>query len=251
MLNAFGMSELSGVTTLGCGTQGYESDFNLWNSGMALPGTAVKIIDKDSTGEGEVCLKGRQVMKGYYKNEKATASTFEADGFLKSGDLGFLDHSNFLKISGRKKELIITAGGENVAPVPIEDIFKALCPACSNIIVVGENRRFISALITFKVEIDLKAGKPTNTLTSETAEYITKHCGTTLKTSDEACKNAKVLQHIQQLVTSTNKKLISRAAQIRKFKLIPTDFSMSGGELTPTTKLRRKVTELKYKKEIE
>ena len=78
-------------------------------------------------------------MQGYLKNEKACASTFLEDGFIKTGDLGYVHEKGFLKINGRAKELIITSGGENVAPVPIEDVFKALCPACSNIIVLGEN----------------------------------------------------------------------------------------------------------------
>ena len=125
-------------------------------------------------------------MKGYYKNKEATAEAFTEDGYVKSGDLGFINQRKFLTISGRKKELIITAGGENVAPVPIEDIFKALCPACSNIIVVGENRRFISALIAFKVEADPKTGLITKELTPATIKYFQTHCnGLTLKTTDE------------------------------------------------------------------
>lgn len=87
------------------------------------------------------------------------------------------------------KELIITAGGENVAPVPIEDNFKTLCPVCSNIILIGENQRFISALITFKVDINMTSGLPSQNLTPESMKYFELHTGTIFKTSEEACRS--------------------------------------------------------------
>ena len=94
-----------------------------------------------------------------------------------------------MKITGRIKELIITAGGENVAPVPIEDFFKAECPVCSNIMLVGENQRFMGALITFKVDIDMKTGLPSNKLVDEAVAYFKKNLGIDVKTSEEACAN--------------------------------------------------------------
>ncbi len=95
-------------------------------------------------------------MLGYFKNEEATIECMDEEGYFKTGDQGRLDEGGYLKITGRIKELIITAGGENIAPVPIEETFKFECPACSNIMVIGENQRFMAALITFKVEIDIK-----------------------------------------------------------------------------------------------
>merc|ERR1712166_1369157 len=183
---------------------------------------------------------------GYLKNEVATLEVMGEDGYFRTGDQGRLD-GRFLKITGRIKELIITAGGENVAPVPIEDMFKAECPPCSNIMVVGEQQRFMGALITFKVGVDMKTGLPSNDLVEEAQAYFKDKLGLTLKTSDEACSNNKVFEHVQECVTSTNSKLVSRAAHIKKFALIATDFSMPGGELTPTMKLKRKVTETKHK----
>lgn len=183
---------------------------------------------------------------GYLKNEKATLEVMDEDGYFRTGDQGRFD-GRFLKITGRIKELIITAGGENVAPVPIEDMFKAECPPCSNIMVVGEQQRFMGALITFKVGVDMKTGLPSNDLVEEAQAYFKDKLGLTLKTSDEACSNNKVFEHVQECVTSTNSKLVSRAAHIKKFALIATDFSMPGGELTPTMKLKRKVTETKHK----
>jgi len=185
-------------------------------------------------------------MMGYLKNEQATREVMDEDGYFRTGDQGRFD-GRFLKITGRIKELIITAGGENVAPVPIEDLFKAECPACSNIMLVGEQQRFMAALITFKVGVDMKTNMPSNELLEEAQAYFKDKLGLTLKTSDEACSNQKVLEHVQECINQTNTKVVSRAAHVKKFELIATDFSMPGGELTPTMKLKRKVTETKHK----
>ena len=145
--NAFGMTETSGGST-----SNLYNVFRLDTCNFALPGTEIKIDKPDQTGEGEVCLRGRHSMMGYFKNEEATKNTIDAQGWVHSGDLGKLE-DGFLSITGRIKELIITAGGENVAPIPIEDCFKEEFPPCSNIVLVGENQRFIASLITFKVDL--------------------------------------------------------------------------------------------------
>ena len=189
-------------------------------------------------------------MMGYLKNEKATLECIDENGYFKTGDQGRIEKGGFLKITGRIKELIITAGGENVAPVPIEDNFKVACPACSNIMLIGENQRFMAALITFKVDIDMTTGLPSNKLMSDAVKFIKAETGEDLKTSDEACKNQKVFEMVQKCVNETNKLSVSKAAHIKKFTLLPTDFSQPGGELTPTMKLKRKVTEQKYSTEI-
>jgi long-chain-fatty-acid--CoA ligase ACSBG len=194
---------------------------------------------------------GRHVMMGYLKNEKATKECITDDGYFRSGDQGRLDQGRFLKITGRIKELIITAGGENVAPVPIEDAFKLECPACSNIMLVGENQRFMAALITFKVDIDMKTGLPSMALTNDAIKFFKDNAGVDVKTSEEAVKSQKIFELVQKCVVQCNKKLVSKAAHIKKFKLLAVDFSMPGGELTPTMKLKRKVTETKYKKEVD
>lgn len=116
---------------------------------------------------------------------------------------------------------------------------------------VGENQRFMAALITFKVDLDMKTGLPSNNLTEDAAAFFKQHAGVEIKTSDEAVANAKVLELVQKCVAATNKKLVSKAAHIKKFKLLPIDFSQPGGELTPTMKLKRKVTEKKYQKEVD
>jgi long-chain-fatty-acid--CoA ligase ACSBG len=104
-----------------------------------MPGTEMKIDKPDETGEGELCIRGRTIMMGYFKNEEATRNTIDSEGWCHSGDLGRFDAQGFLSITGRIKELIITAGGENVAPIPIEDKFKEEFLPCANVVLVGEN----------------------------------------------------------------------------------------------------------------
>jgi len=147
------MSENSGAAT----THGFDK-FKLTTCGHALPGTEIRIDNPDEKGEGEVTMRGRHIMMGYLKNEEATRSTIDLNGYLHSGDMGKLDQDKELIITGRIKELIIGAGGENIAPVPIEETFKSFCAACSNIMIVGEQQRFMAALITFKVDVDPKTG---------------------------------------------------------------------------------------------
>jgi long-chain-fatty-acid--CoA ligase ACSBG len=244
--NMYGLSETSAAAT-----SSYYYQFSLEHAGMPLSGTHIKIANPDENGQGEIQIYGRHIMMGYLKNETATKECIDEHGYFKSGDLGRLDEGKWLKITGRIKELIIGAGGENVAPVPIEDAFKKYCPACSNIMIVGEQRRFMSALITFKVEIDMKTGIPSTELTKDAAKFLKDASGVDVKTSDEACKNQKVFECIQKCVNETNKTLVSRAAHIKKFALISTDFSLPGGELTPTMKLKRKITEKKYNDIVE
>lgn len=159
--NMYGLSETTGSTTIS-----YPFKFSLKHAGQQMQGAHIKIADQDENGVGEITIYGRHVMMGYLKNEKATKDCIDSNGYFKSGDQGRLDNG-YLKITGRIKELIITAGGENVAPVPIEDNFKATCPACSNIMLVGENQRFMGALITFKVDIDMKTGLPSKNLMND------------------------------------------------------------------------------------
>jgi len=149
VFNVYGMSETSGATTLHL-----HDNFRLDSAGPTVKGCDLRINNPDDNGEGEICMRGRNTMMGYLKNDDATKSTIDANGYILSGDKGKIEKDGHLKITGRIKELIIGAGGENIAPVPVEDNFKEACPVCSNIMMVGEQQRFMSALITFKVDID-------------------------------------------------------------------------------------------------
>ena len=191
LLNLYGLSETSGSTTIS-----FLDDFSLDHAGLQIQGAHVKIADQDENGVGEITIFGRHVMMGYLNNEKATKEAIDEQGYFKTGDQGRIDNGRFLKITGRIKELIITAGGENVAPVPIEDQFKTNCAICSNIMVVGENQRFMAALITLKVDIDLTTGVPSNNLTSEVVSFLKATIGEEVKTSDEAIMNQKVIEYI-------------------------------------------------------
>lgn len=119
------MSETTGATTIHS-----VDNFRLDSAGFALPGTDLIIYNQDENGEGEICMRGRNTMMGYLKNDAATVETIRALGYVYSGDRGKIEKDGHLIITGRIKELIITAGGENIAPVPIEDNFKAVCPPC-------------------------------------------------------------------------------------------------------------------------
>ena len=161
------MSETTAIVTIQCNER-----FNLSSVGFSLYGTDLKIDKPDEKGNGEIIFRGRNIMMGYLKNEQATRETIDTQGYLHSGDLGKINSQGFLFITGRIKELIITAGGENVAPLIIEDAFKEFCNPCSNIMVIGENQKFLCALITLKVDMDVAKGIPTNNLTAEARNFF-------------------------------------------------------------------------------
>jgi long-chain-fatty-acid--CoA ligase ACSBG len=162
IVSIYGMTETSGAATTWS-----QSQAKMFTCGVPLKGTQMKLHNPDDDGTGEICMKGRNMFMGYFKNEKATLDIYDKEGFVHSGDLGSLK-DGFVTITGRIKELIITAGGENVAPILIEDIFKQECGYCSQIMVVGDDRKFLTALITLKVNVDMKTGIPSNQLTNDT-----------------------------------------------------------------------------------
>ena len=133
LFNLYGMSETTGAFTI----QTF-SKFSFNAAGFGMDGCDLMIANPDENGEGEICMRGRNIMMGYLKNEEATQGTIDAQGYCHSGDMGKIDSDGFLRITGRIKELIITAGGENIAPVPVEDNFKLVCAPCANIMMVGE-----------------------------------------------------------------------------------------------------------------
>jgi long-chain-fatty-acid--CoA ligase ACSBG len=178
-------------------------------------------------------MRGRHVFMGYLYNPEATMKTIDANGWLHSGDLGRLDEEGFLSITGRIKELIITAGGENVPPVLIESAIKAAIPAASNVIVIGDKRKFLSALITLKSDVDAK-GNPTNDLVGETLAMV-KACNSDATTVAEAVLCPHVQQVIQAGIDKVNAEATSRAQRIRKWVAIKGDFTLNGGEVSKPT----------------
>lgn len=146
IVEAYGMSESGGghcVSTSEC--------FNLETVGKQLPGVETKLLNKDQDGIGEVCMRGRHVFMGYINEPEKTAETLDEDGWIHSGDLGYIDANGFVYITGRIKELIITAGGENIPPVHVEHLVKKELPGISNAFLIGDKRKYLTMLVTIKV----------------------------------------------------------------------------------------------------
>lgn len=220
----YGMSECTGPATIS--TPGR---YKTGKAGYVFPGTELKIAE-----DGEICMRGRHVFKGYYKNPEATAATVDADGWLHSGDIGDIDKDGFLQITDRKKDLIITAGGENIAPQVIEGLLKAI-PVVSQAVVIGDRRRFLSAILT---------------LDAERVAQDAAAAGSPAKTSAEAAACPVFNAWLMGEVNKINEKL-ARVQNIRKVTIIPSDFSVEGGELTPTMKVKRKAVNEMYAGVIE
>jgi len=187
---------------------------------------------------------------GYMHNDEATKESIDSEGFLHSGDVGKVDADGFCFITGRIKELIITAGGENVPPVLIEDMIKEELPAVvSNVMVIGDKRKFLSCLLTLKSEPDAKQ-KPTDQLAGP-ALAAAKAAGSSAKTVTEAVSDPKFMAMIQSGINGYNKRSVSRAQHVQKFTVLTSEFTVDSGELTPTMKLKRKVVAEKFAGKVE
>eukprot|EP00906_Rhabdomonas_costata_P011068 RCo015584 len=236
----YGMSECTGPATLG--VPGLSKT---GSTGTALPGVEVRIDhdpSRDKAGEGEVLMRGRSVMMGYMKDPKKSAEAIDADGWLHSGDVGRLDDQGFLYITGRIKELLISAGGENIAPVPIEDELKRLLPGLSQAVLIGDRRKFLVVLVTLKTRPDPTTGAFTGELIDDAREVSP---GVT--TVAQAQQDPRWQQYIGHGLHAYNSgTCVSNAQKIQKFAVLPTDFSIASGELTATMKLRRSVVCEKY-----
>jgi long-subunit acyl-CoA synthetase (AMP-forming) len=222
----YGMSECTGP-----GTVSLPEPFQYrtgW-AGPALPGTEIAVSEV-----GEVLMRGRHVFKGYFKNDEATRETIDADGWLHSGDVGMIDDKGFLKITDRMKELIITAGGENVPPQVLEGKYKAI-PVLNQVVIVGDRRKHMAALFTLDpVKVEATAAQ----------------AGSKAGNSVEAAACPQFKAYLQAQVDQINTTL-PRAWGIKKFVILPEELSIEGGELTPTMKLKRRVVNTKYAEEIE
>ena len=223
-----------------------EQQWKLYTSGRVMRGVEVK-TDPDTN---EVMFRGRIVMMGYMKQPEETAATIDKDGWLHTGDQAVIDADGFVKITGRLKELIVTAGGENVSPVPIENKIMELCPVIANCVVVGDKRKFLSCLISLKTEVNPLTGEPSDKLLPAVVEAIKKEGGSAT-TLQEARNDEAVKKMVEAAIEGYNKVAISRAQEVRKWYLMERDLSLSHGELTATLKLKRNVVHDHYKKEID
>lgn len=146
IVDAFGMSECGGAQSLAT-----PDSFNLQTIGRTLPGIETSCINKDENGHGELCLRGRHVFMGYINESEKTKEALDEDGWLHSGDIGYIDDKGFIYITGRLKEIIITAGGENIPPVHVEHLVKRENSAISNAFLVGDQKKYLTMLISLKV----------------------------------------------------------------------------------------------------
>ena len=214
VLEGYGLTETSAPAMIGRVT-----DAKIGKVGRVLPGCGVKIAD-----DGEILLKGSNVLRGYWKNTEATKATMDGEWF-KTGDIGELDDEGFISITGRKKELIVTAGGKNVAPTALEDPLRA-SPIIGQAVVIGDQRPFVAALLSLDPEM-MPAWLANN---GQPADL----------TLAQAAKNPKVLQELQKAVDEVNA-TVSNAEAIKKFEVIDSELSEKSGHLTPSLKIKREV----------
>ncbi|XP_068847568.1 long-chain-fatty-acid--CoA ligase ACSBG1 [Capricornis sumatraensis] len=243
----YGLSETSGPHFMSS-----PYNYRLYSSGKVVPGCRVKLVNEDAEGIGEICLWGRTIFMGYLNMEDKTCEAIDTEGWLHTGDMGRLDADGFLYITGRLKELIITAGGENVPPVPIEEAVKTELPVISNAMLIGDQRKFLSMLLTLKCTLDPDTFEPTDNLTEQVMEFCRK-VGSKATTVSEVVgkKDEAVYQAIGEGIQRVNMNAAARPYHIQKWAILERDFSISGGELGPTMKLKRLTVLEKYKDVIE
>ena len=225
VLEGYGMTETSAAATVN-----KPSRNKIGTVGLPLPGVSIKIAT-----DGEMLLRGGIITAGYWRNDAATSEAIDDAGWLHTGDLGSLDDEGFLRVTGRKKELIVTSGGKNVAPAVLEDRLRAH-PLISQCMVVGDRRPFIACLIA---------------LDAEALEHWAKQHGKRADaTAADLIDDPDLIAEIQAAVDDANR-AVSKAESIRKFRLLPVDFTTENGYLTPSLKVKRAIVAKDFAAEIE
>ncbi|HEY1641511.1 MAG TPA: long-chain fatty acid--CoA ligase [Streptosporangiaceae bacterium] len=225
VLEGYGLTETSAATAVNKPTRN-----KIGTVGQPLPGVSIRIAE-----DGEILIKGPNVFPGYWQNKAASAEVLGDDGWLRTGDLGTLDEEGFLRVTGRKKELIVTAGGKNVAPAVLEDRLRAH-PLISQCLVVGDGRPFIACLVTLDPE--------------SLAHWRQQHGRPDSATVAELAADPELIAEIQGAVDEANK-AVSRAESIRKFVILDTDFTEETGHLTPSLKVKRSVVAADFAAQID
>jgi long-chain acyl-CoA synthetase len=201
------------------------ADYKIGTAGRPLPGVDIKIAD-----DGEILIKGDNVCKGYWKMEQETKEAFTPDGYLMSGDIGIIDENGFLLITDRKKDLIITSGGKNVAPQKIENLFKS-DPLFGQCIVIGEKRKYLTALLNVSIDV---------------AKQIADEKNIPYQKQSDLLESGDFLAVIDAHVAERNTHL-AKYETIKKYRIVKHEFSKETGELTATLKVKRKVVQQIYK----
>lgn len=224
VLEGYGLTETTAPVSINV-----PQKFKIGSVGPVIPGVSAKLSD-----DGEILVKGVNVFSGYWHNDKATNESF-VDGWYRTGDIGTIDEDGYLAITGRKKEIIVTAGGKNVAPAVLEDPIRAN-PLVGQCVVVGDNRPYVAALITLDTEM-LPTWLANNKLDAT-------------MTLEQAGAHPAVLAELQTAVDRANKK-VSRAESIRKFIVLPLEFTEASGHLTPKMSIKRHVIVKDFAAEID
>jgi long-chain acyl-CoA synthetase len=225
ILEAYGMTESSALISAN-----RPGEIKIGTVGPALPGIEVHIAD-----DGEILARGPVVTPGYWGRDDATAEAIDAEGWLHTGDLGVLDEDGYLRIVGRKKELIITAGGKNLSPNNIEETIKQRSPLIAQICAVGDEKPYIAALIV---------------LDAETLPGWCEANGIAFTTIEDAAQHPQVRAEVQRAVDEGNAEL-ARVEQVRRWEIVPSEWTAESEELTPSLKLKRRVIHDKYDQAIE
>jgi long-chain acyl-CoA synthetase len=223
VLEGYGLTETTAAVAVNL-----PDDIRIGTVGRPLPGVTVGVAN-----DGELCFKGGQVMQGYWKNDDATAAAIDADGWFHTGDLGEFDVDGFIKITGRKKEILVTAGGKNVAPAVLEDRIR-LHPLVSQCMVVGDGKPFIAALVTIDPETIVpwatQREKPT-----DVASLV---------------NDAELIAEVQKAVDEANE-AVSKAEAIKKFTILPNDWTQETDELSLKLSLRRHIVMRNHQADVE
>ena len=229
IFEGYGMTEDTAGATLNA-----PGAMRIGSVGKPFPGTEMKIAS-----DGEILMRGDHVMKGYYNNPEATADTIDSDGWLHSGDVGKIDDDGFVFITGRKKEIYVSSGGKNIAPLVIEETMKSI-PIVSQCFLVGDGRKYCSALFTLDAGAIIrdKFGMDPNDIPKDPAKQLAKleELGSSIEAFTES---AEIRAEVQAAVDKLNGQF-SNPEQLKKFAILPRDFAVDYGELTPTLKIRRK-----------
>ncbi len=220
VMEGYGMTETATAATINT-----PDDFRFGSVGRALKGLEAKLAE-----DGELLLRGPNIFKGYYKNEQATEETL-ADGWLHTGDIATIDDDGFIYITGRKKDIIITAGGKNITPANLENGLKQN-RWISQAVVIGDRRPYLVALVTLDPE--------------EVPKFAEEHG----LEPGQVAESEQMRAEVQKAIDQVNSK-VGPVEQIKKFKILPHDLSQETGELTPTLKVKRNVVNEKYAGEVE
>jgi long-chain acyl-CoA synthetase len=224
ILEGYGLTETSAGATVNA--PGHQK---VGSVGRPVPGVTVRIAE-----DGEILIKGRNLFRGYWRNDTATAEAITDGGWFHTGDIGEVDADGFLTITGRKKELIVTAGGKNVAPAVLEDRMRAH-PMISQVMVVGDQKPFIAALVTIDAEAlpawSIAHGKDASTPIGD------------------LCDDEQLRATVREAVDDANQ-AVSKAEAIKAFTILPDDFTEANGMITPTLKVKRNVVAAHYEAAI-